>query len=246
MGNHMPRGAFHCPTCGAAASGDAKSCNYCSARLATVQCAKCFGTMFEGSRFCQHCGALGAQRRLRDEAQLTCPRCRTPEAPKDPLMEPAELHDIHLDECGRCGGVWMDHGTFRRVCADAEAQADTLSMLTVMRGSAERDVVRYLRCPLCDKLMDRRNYASRSGVIIDVCPGHGMWMDHDELRRIVEFIRSGGMEEARQADADHAKARAARKASEEFWLGKAGWDAEDRSGTGALKLFEMVMKRMFG
>src|SRR5688572_27846764 len=170
-------GGFHCPTCGAAASGDATSCTYCSARLAAVQCAKCFGTMFEGARFCQHCGALGAQRRLRDEARLTCPRCRTPAAPKEPLMEPAELNDIPLDECSACGGVWLDHGTFRRVCAHAEAQADTLDMLTVMRGSAAIEPVRYLRCPLCDKLMDRRNYASRSGVIVELCPAHGMWLD---------------------------------------------------------------------
>ena len=32
---------------------------------------------------------------------------------------------------------------------------------------------------------------------MDVCKGHGSWFDRDELRRIVEFIRSGGLEASR-------------------------------------------------
>jgi hypothetical protein len=34
-------------------------------------------------------------------------------------------------------------------------------------------------------------------VIVDVCKGHGTWFDRDELSRIVEFIRGGGLEAAR-------------------------------------------------
>jgi len=32
---------------------------------------------------------------------------------------------------------------------------------------------------------------------VDVCREHGTWFDKDELRRIVEFIRAGGLEQAR-------------------------------------------------
>jgi hypothetical protein len=35
---------------------------------------------------------------------------------------------------------------------------------------------------------------------VDVCKGHGTWFDRDELRRIVEFIRSGGLELAREKE----------------------------------------------
>ena len=34
-------------------------------------------------------------------------------------------------------------------------------------------------------------------MIVDVCTAHGTWFDKDELRRIVEFIRAGGLEAAR-------------------------------------------------
>jgi len=57
--------------------------------------------------------------------------------------------------------------------------------------------VSYVPCPQCGQLMNRLNFARCSGVIVDVCKGHGTWFDRDELRQIVEFIRAGGLEASR-------------------------------------------------
>jgi len=48
--------------------------------------------------------------------------------------------------------------------------------------------------------MNRMNFARCSGVIVDVCRGHGTWFDASELRGIVEFIRAGGLELSRQKE----------------------------------------------
>jgi Zn-finger nucleic acid-binding protein len=45
--------------------------------------------------------------------------------------------------------------------------------------------------------MNRVNFANCSHVVVDVCKQHGTWFDRDELRRIVEFIRAGGLESTR-------------------------------------------------
>lgn len=45
--------------------------------------------------------------------------------------------------------------------------------------------------------MNRFNFAGCSGVILDACKPHGVWLDADELRRIVAFIRGGGLDMAR-------------------------------------------------
>lgn len=50
--------------------------------------------------------------------------------------------------------------------------------------------------------MNRRNYARRSGVIIDACKDHGIWFDADELPRILAWVRAGGKAEAEQQEAD--------------------------------------------
>jgi Zn-finger nucleic acid-binding protein len=48
--------------------------------------------------------------------------------------------------------------------------------------------------------MNRINFARCSGVVVDVCRGHGTWFDRDELSRIVEFIRGGGLDAARSRE----------------------------------------------
>src|SRR6185503_17721444 len=61
----------------------------------------------------------------------------------------------------------------------------------------ESSKVKYVPCPECKQLMNRINFARCSGVIVDICKGHGTWFDREELSRIVEFIRGGGLEAAR-------------------------------------------------
>ncbi len=51
-----------------------------------------------------------------------------------------------------------------------------------------------------------QNFSGGSHVVIDVCRAHGVWLDKDELPRIITFVRQGGMTQAR-ADADVEKIR---------------------------------------
>ncbi len=48
--------------------------------------------------------------------------------------------------------------------------------------------------------MNRSNFAKVSGIVIDTCKEHGVWFDADELPKIIEFIRKGGMEYSRQKE----------------------------------------------
>ena len=67
---------------------------------------------------------------------------------------------------------------------------------------------RYWPCPACGHLMNRQNFAHLSGVIVDVCKGHGVWFNAGELQAIVEFVRAGGLERARAREkADYEAAR---------------------------------------
>jgi Zn-finger nucleic acid-binding protein len=46
--------------------------------------------------------------------------------------------------------------------------------------------------------MHRVNFARCSGVVVDVCREHGTWFDLNELQRIMQFIRSGGLDRVRE------------------------------------------------
>lgn len=187
---------LNCPMCGAAASTDATRCLFCDARLATVACPSCFGMMFLGDRHCPRCGAPASREEIETEAVRShqCPRCR------DPLSSVA-VGEVRMSECTRCGGLWVTAAAFEQICADREQQAAVLSAASPISQKAsdhpEPGKVRYVPCPECGQLMNRVNFAHCSGVVIDICKGHGAWFDRAELSQIVDFIRTGGLEAAR-------------------------------------------------
>jgi len=183
---------LNCPTCGASLSSDETSCRYCGSRLATIACPNCFGMMFVGSRFCPHCGTRAAEP-LEIGPALSCPDCQV-------AMERVLLKQTPLQECQRCFGIWVDLKAFERICADRERQADVLAAEQSPAPKIVPSTVRYRPCPQCGQLMNRFNFGHTSGVIIDKCASHGIWFDRDELRRIVDFIQSGGLDIARQGE----------------------------------------------
>jgi Zn-finger nucleic acid-binding protein len=46
-------------------------------------------------------------------------------------------------------------------------------------------------------MMNRVNFGRLSGAVIDVCRGHGTFLDAGELHQIVTFITDGGLDRAR-------------------------------------------------
>ncbi len=40
--------------------------------------------------------------------------------------------------------------------------------------------------------MNRVNYATMSGVVVDQCKEHGMWLDNGELVHLMEWKKAGG------------------------------------------------------
>jgi Zn-finger nucleic acid-binding protein len=183
-------GGLRCPNCGAAADPDAGRCAYCQARLATMSCPACFALMFQGAAFCPACGAARARAET-EETALRCPGCRGD-------LERVALDRTALYECRGCDGVWVDADVFERLCADREAQAAVLPRLTPSAAPKTQTTVRYRPCARCAKMMNRVNFGTLSGAIVDVCKGHGTFLDTGELHQIVTFVQTGGLDRARR------------------------------------------------
>jgi len=138
---------------------------------------------------CSGCGRdLGLEPIARDGA-LQCPDCRVAMSAFD--CGPGALHD-----CGRCGGQFAEHAALR----DLIERHDRLDV--GVRGRAitwrPESRVRYVACPVCASMMNRRNFGGGSGVIVDVCAKHGTWFDAGELPRVLSFVESGGLTRIRR------------------------------------------------
>ena len=148
--------------------------------------------MFAGSRFCARCGAEAKRELLDEETPRKCPRCRE-------AMQALRLGTTAAQECAACGGLWLDPESLQQLVNAREDRGGVVSVLAarVPTATTPPDVIRYVPCPQCEKLMNRKNFAQSSGVVLDVCSTHGVWLDRGELERVLGFVEKGGLTRAR-------------------------------------------------
>ena len=169
--------------------------------------------MFIGSKHCPRCGAAAAPAEPTGLPALKCPRCRVE-------MQSLAIGVTQVRECAQCEGLWVEVASFEKICADREQQAAVLGAASSAPAQAARvtaSKIRYVPCPECGQLMNRINFAKCSGVIVDICKGHGIWFDRDELSQIVEFVRGGGLETSRARE--KAEIETARRQLQQEQLG---------------------------
>jgi Zn-finger nucleic acid-binding protein len=157
---------------------------------------------------CDYCGSRndtdlkGVHRYTTHELDQsrTCPRCAIPLRTVDLKVEGKFL----IERCDQCLGMFFDPGeleallqaTVTNVYAINRKQLDTINAAR----RAEEYAVAYVKCPVCTTVMSRVNFGTRSGVIVDKCPDHGVWLDGGELRQLLEWTKAGGalLEKERQ------------------------------------------------
>jgi len=212
---HSPR-PVKCSGCGAPLDAGATACRFCRVevtfderRLGSI-CPQCYARMPSDGRFCPECGiGIAPQRVLPIPEGTSCPRCRSD------LVSRA-IGPTSVIECSACLGLWIARATFDQVVADAEARQRVEGSLGPDGSARERripDEVRYLECVVCGELMNRRNFALASGVIVDICRSHGVWFDAGELRRVLDFVRDGGLARAREREEREKRDRERRRRS---------------------------------
>ena len=147
--------------------------------------------------------------------ELTCPSCETislsdwtsqreiDAANDGGRLEVSNRTDVTILGCEHCAGIWLGQSTLLALQRDAKVESQLRIASTPMRsrpiryGLAEgvvQQAIRYRKCPECNLMMSRRNYAHSSGIILDCCPQHGTFFDSGELPSVLKFVRSGGLE----------------------------------------------------
>ena len=189
------KAVYNCPNCGAAATPESVRCAYCRSSLATLVCSKCYGAIFPGMKHCPWCGEHADGGRPHEAAEAKCPRCNV-------SFLAIKMGKKAVRECPACGGLWVSNDTFQEICADQEQQQLVMGFECIATAGVtpSRSGRTYIPCPECSKLMNRRQFANCSGVIVDWCKAHGTWFDRDELKRIVQFILAGGLNKARDRE----------------------------------------------
>jgi Zn-finger nucleic acid-binding protein len=202
-------GRLACPHCGAGVAPTSQRCEHCSSDLLLKACPRCLSRVFHGHKHCPECGAeLGLAAEGDQRPDMPCPRCTT-------NLSARLVGDIVIDECGGCRGLFLDHVAIERVITD-RAQARAEALLGVLPRHETHVDVRpgekmYLKCPTCKTIMNRKQFATGAGIIVDVCRKHGTFFDVGELPAIIDYVMKGGLEKAAKKDLEAERQRIERE-----------------------------------
>ena len=154
--------------------------------------------MFDGTAFCPACGAARAVADIQPSS-LHCPACTT-ELSAVAARGHAAARVPHVRRrLARCVGIranlHQQRVSARRSLARPPAQP--------RHGNRAADQLPAVRALRQDD--EPRQFCQALGTIIDVCRGHGTFLDSGELHAIVTFIHGGGLERVRQHELDSLK-----------------------------------------
>lgn len=166
-----------------------------------VRCGGCYLANAADAERCAGCGhELGLEPIAEPDALAL--RCMDCDEPFTVFRAPAGL----LRDCRRCGGQLVEHALLRDLLEQRESYGSSAPRPPPRPHLDVR--VRYVRCPVCGDVMNRKNFAGKSGIIVDICREHGTWFDRGELPALLSFAASGGIARARQQQIeDEARAR---------------------------------------
>ena len=164
-----------------------------------ANCSNCSAPLPQNSISCEYCGSrndvdltgINYYTTNENDSVRTCPRCDISLRTIDLQLNGTFL----IDRCEECLGIFFDLGelealleaSVKNVFAINNRQLDNLS--AVRPGDY---TIAYIKCPVCSKLMNRVNFGIKSGVIVDRCRDHGVWLDGGELRHLLEWMKAGG------------------------------------------------------
>lgn len=185
-----------CPQCRTAVNPGVAKCVHCNAALLTKPCRDCGELAYVGHVECPHCKvsfARAAAAAAPSAAQRACPRCQS-------LMAAQTVAGGTLENCHGCGGTYLDATLLETMLGDVQRRhfdrVELVASAAPQLLNPSNPGASYVKCPDCRTIMNRRQFAHGAGVVLDGCKGHGTFFDAGELRKVVDFMKSGGLEKA--------------------------------------------------
>ncbi|MBC8385607.1 MAG: zf-TFIIB domain-containing protein [Candidatus Cloacimonetes bacterium] len=164
-----------------------------------MKCNVCSAPMPSNSNKCRYCdtrnpidlhGVHQYTKEKPDPARM-CPHCYV-------SMDTLNIDlkgDFFIERCPECYGFFFDPGELDVLLENSvsHVKIDSISLDKAnFELSDFQAKIQYTRCPICNETMQRINFGYKSGVVIDRCMKHGIWLESGELRHLFEWKKAGG------------------------------------------------------
>lgn len=164
-------------------------------------CSSCSAPLPANTCLCSYCGTrndmdFAAVNRFtiaREPSRRLCPDCAS-------QLETVKVDTgtglFAIERCQHCFGLFFDVGEVPAFLEASVSPAFAVNLREIATINEERGnfsrPIRYLKCPECGTMMSRVNYGTKSGVVVDQCREHGIWLDNGELVHLMEWKKAGG------------------------------------------------------
>jgi Zn-finger nucleic acid-binding protein len=178
-----------------------------------ASCKSCSAPLESNTNRCRYCGVrndvdLQSKHDYNIEnphSERMCPHCNI-------RLQTISLKGndhLYIERCSECFGLFFDPGKIEVLLNNVVSGTETINLEHIRNINNDRyqsKKVKYIKCPVCQVLMNRVSFGYRSGVIIDRCRKHGVWLDNGEITHLMEWKKAGGQLLAQQQEQQPVKA----------------------------------------
>jgi Zn-finger nucleic acid-binding protein len=116
---------------------------------------------------------------------MICPACKND-------MIVVEYHDIELDYCNECHGVWFDSGELELLVRAMNMEEDQALIADLFHSPSASTSEKKRKCPICNRKMRKATVGGKPEIIIDLCKREdGIWFDGGELAQLIKQLAGG-------------------------------------------------------
>jgi Zn-finger nucleic acid-binding protein len=163
-----------------------------------MKCIYCGAAMPPSGLICDYCGkrnplnltSLKEKQLMTEQTapKLTCSLCKT----EMDQINVGIAEDILIHRCSECDGVFVTEENLQKTIKHHVGVVQVVDYRTLRfildHPRHENDTnTAYKQCPVCHERMRKLTYAAVSGVLVDRCIEHGVWLDSGELQQLFEW-----------------------------------------------------------
>jgi Zn-finger nucleic acid-binding protein len=113
---------------------------------------------------------------------MMCPVCES-------ALIVVEYHDVELDYCHRCKGVWFDAGELELLLRSHGFQQAKAFLDRILGAQEAASPEKKRKCPICGHRMKKAAIGEQPEIFIDMCHDeHGLWFDGGEVTQLLRHV----------------------------------------------------------
>jgi len=113
---------------------------------------------------------------------MICPVCKY-------NMIVVEYHNIELDYCTSCKGVWFDSGELELLLKSHDLEEAKKFLDNIIDSPETTSLEKKRKCPICGHKMKKTILGKQPQILIDVCDReHGLWFDGGEVTQLIKHL----------------------------------------------------------